>query len=55
MKVGDLITHARELHIVVEIRPSVPVARAGLEQVVLKNTKTLETRTIPMKWMRSLK
>ena len=55
MKVGDLITHARELHIVVSIEKSVPVARRGLEQVVLKDTKTLETRTIPMKWIRSLK
>ena len=51
MKVGDLITHSNEPHIVVKIRPSIPVARVGLEQVVLKNTKTLETRTIPRKWI----
>jgi hypothetical protein len=55
MKVGDLITHARQLHIVIEIKHSTPVARVGLEELVLKNTKTLETRTIPMKWIRSLK
>ena len=52
MKVGDLITHTNVPHIVVEIRPSVPVARAGLETVVLLNPKTLKTRTIPMKWLR---
>ena len=55
MKVGDLVNYTSEPHIVVKIRPSIPVARAGLEQVVLKNTKTLETRTIPIKWLRSIK
>ena len=53
MNVGDLVTHANIPHIVVEIRLSVPVARAGLETVVLLNPKTLKTRTIPMKWLRS--
>ena len=53
MKVGDLVNFTFEPHIVVEIRPSVSVARAGLEQVVLFNPKTLETRTIPIKWLRS--
>ena len=51
MKVGDLVYYTNEPHIVVEIRPSVPVARAGLEQVVLLNPKTLKTRTVPMKWI----
>ena len=50
MKVGDLITHCATPHIVVSIEQSVPVARQGFEQVVLKDTTTLETRTIPMKW-----
>ena len=52
MKVGDLVNYTSEPHIVVEIRPSVPVARAGLEHVVLLNPKTLKTRTVPMKWIR---
>ena len=53
MKVGDLVKYTNEPHIVVEIRPSVPVARAGLETVVLLNTQTLKTRTVPLKWVRS--
>ena len=53
MNVGDLVKYTNEPHIVVEIRPSVPVARAGLEQVVLLNTQTLKTRTVPIKWVRS--
>ena len=52
MKVGDLVNYTSEPHIVVEIRPSVPVARAGLETVVLLNTQTLKIRTVPMKWLR---
>ena len=52
MKVGDLITHNSELHIVVGFEQSFPVARADLEQVVLKDPKTLETRRVPMKWFR---
>jgi len=52
MKVGDLIAHANTPHIVVSIEQSIPVARKGLEMVVLKNTKTLETRRLPMKWLR---
>ena len=55
MNIGDLIRHQGELHIVVGFEQSAPVARAELEQVVLLNTQTLKTRTIPMKWMRSLK
>ena len=55
MKVGDLIEYNDAPYIVLKIRPSTPVARVGLEELVLKNTKTLETRTIPMKWIRSLK
>ena len=55
MKVGDLIAYIGSPHIVVSIEKSVPVARRGLEQVVLKDTKTLETRTVPMKWIRSSK
>jgi len=55
MKVGDLIRYIGSLHIVVSIEKSVPVARKGLETVVLKDTKTLETRTIPMKWIGSRK
>ena len=53
MKVGDLIRYQSELYIVVEISPSVPVARAGLETVVLHHTKSMKQRTIPMKWIRS--
>ena len=53
MNVGDLVTHVNIPHIVVEIRPSIPVARAGIDQVVLLNIQTLKTRTIPMKWLRS--
>jgi len=52
MKVGDLIRHQGELYIVIEIRPSVPVARQGLETVVLHHAKTMKQCTIPMKWMR---
>ena len=52
MKVGDLVNHNRELYIVVEIRPSVPVAIAGREIVVLHHTKTMKQQTIPMKWLR---
>ena len=52
MKVGDLIEYNDAPHIVLKIRPSRPVARQGLEQVVLKNTQTLKTYTIPVKWAR---
>ena len=52
MKVGDLIIHANAPHIVVGFEQSAPVARPDLEQVILKNTKTLETRRVPMKWFR---
>ena len=52
MKVGDLITHCAAPHIVVSIKQSAPVAKRGLEAVVLKNVVTLETRTVPMKWLR---
>ena len=52
MKVGDLIEYNDAPHIVLKIRSSRPVARVGLEQVVLKNTQTLETTTIPVKWVR---
>ncbi len=52
MKVGDLIEYNDAPHIVLKIRPSRPVARVGLEQVVLKNTQTLKTYAIPVKWMR---
>ena len=51
MNIGDLIAYRGTPHLVVEIRPSVPVARAGLETVVLLDTKQLETRTIPRKWI----
>ena len=53
MKVGDLIEYNDAPHIVLKIRPSRPVARVGLEQVVLKNTQTLKTHTIPRKWIRT--
>ena len=53
MRVGDLIVYRGTPHLVVKIRPSIPGARAGLEVVVLKDAKTLETRTIPTKWIRS--
>ena len=52
MKVGDLIDYNGELYIVVKIRPSIPTASTGQEIVVLKDAKTLETRTLPMKWIR---
>jgi hypothetical protein len=52
MKVGDLINYRGKPHIVVSIRPSMPVARPNHEQVVLKNTVTLKTRTTPMKWIK---
>ena len=52
MKVGDLIEYNDAPHIVLKIRPSKPVARQGLEQVVLKNTQTLKTYAIPVKWVR---
>ena len=52
MKVGDLIIHANTPHIVISIEQSIPVARKGVEIAVLKNTKTLETRRVPMKWLR---
>jgi len=55
MKVGDLIKYKGELHIVVKIRPSVPVARPELEQVVLHHTKSMKQRTVPMKWIRNRK
>ena len=51
MKVGDLIEYNGAPHIVLKIRPSEPVARVGLESVVLKNTKTLKTYAIPVKWV----
>ena len=52
MNIGDLIEYDGAPYIVLKIRPSRPVARQGLEQVVLKSTQTLKTRTIPVKWMR---
>ncbi len=52
MKVGDLISYRGTPHIVIEIKQTAPVARAGLEVVVMLDTTQLETRTIPMKWMR---
>jgi len=52
MKIGDLINFRGTPHIVIKIRPSIPVVRAGQEIVVLKDAKTLETRTIPTKWIR---
>ena len=55
MKVGDLIQYNDAPYIVLKIRSSRPVARVGLEQVVLKNTQTLETTTIPVKWVRRSK
>ena len=53
MNVGDLIQYNAAPHIVLRIRPSKPVARVGLEQVVLKNTQTLKSHTIPRKWIRT--
>ena len=53
MNVGDLIEYNDALHIVLKIRPSKPVAREGLQQVVLKNIQTLKTHTIPRKWIRT--
>ena len=52
MKVGDLIEYNDAPHIVLSIAPSKPVAKVGLENVVLKNTQTLKTYTIPVKWAR---
>lgn len=52
MKVGDLVYYLRIPHIVVTIEQSVPVARRGFQTVVLKDTTTLETRTLPMKWLK---
>ena len=52
MNIGDLISYRGAPHIVVGFEQSVPVARPDLEQVILKNTKTLETRRVPMKWFR---
>ena len=55
MKVGYLIGFRGTPHLVVKIRPSIPNARAGQEIAVLKDAKTLETRTVPLKWIRSSK
>ena len=55
MNIGDLIGFRGALHLVVKIRPSIPNAIAGQEIAVLKDTKTLETRTVPMKWIRNRK
>ena len=55
MNIGDLIGFRGTPHIVVKIRPPIPNARTGQEIVVLKDTKTLETRTIPTKWIRNRK
>tara|TARA_R110002167_G_scaffold153748_1_gene347980 strand:+ start:146 stop:307 length:162 start_codon:yes stop_codon:yes gene_type:complete len=52
MEIGDLIEYNDAPHIVLKIRPSEPVARVGLEHVVLKNTQTLKTHIIPVKWVR---
>ena len=52
MNIGDLIVYRGTPHLVVKIRPSIPNARAGQEIMVLKDAKTLETRTIPLKWIR---
>lgn len=51
MKVGDMIDYRGTIHIVLNIRPSMPVARRGLEQVVIKDMTTLKNRTIPIKWI----
>ena len=52
MKAGDLINYRGKPHIVVYIRPSMPVARRGKEMVSLTDTTTLETREVPMKWIK---
>ena len=52
MKVGDLIEYNDAPHIMLSIAPSKPVAKVGLENVVLKNTQTLKTYTIPRQWIR---
>ena len=51
MRVGDLIVYRGTPHLVVKIRPSIPNNRAGQEMVVLLDTKQLETRSIPRKWI----
>ena len=48
MKAGDLINYRGKPHIVVYIRPSMPVARRGKEMVSLTDTTTLETREVHM-------
>ena len=55
MKVGDLISFRGTLHVVVKIRAAIPNGTDAREIVVLKDTKTLGTRTVPMKWIRSSK
>ena len=52
MNVGDLIKYQGELYMVVKIRPSVPVARPNLEQVVLHHAKSCKKRTVPMRWLK---
>ena len=55
MKDGDLISFRGTLHLVVKIRAAIPNGTDAREIVVLKDAKTLETRTLPMKWIRSSK
>tara|TARA_R110001599_G_scaffold278131_5_gene479525 strand:- start:73 stop:240 length:168 start_codon:yes stop_codon:yes gene_type:complete len=55
MKVGDLISYRGAPHLVVEIRSSIPLARAGQEVVVMLDTTQLETRTVPVRWIRNSK
>ena len=55
MKAGDLISYRGTPHLVVEIRSSIPLARAGQEVVVLLDAKQLETRIVPSRWIRSSK
>ena len=55
MKVGDLVYYLDIPHIVVSIEQTVPVAIRGFgdyRKTVLKDTTTLETRTLPMKWLK---
>ena len=52
MKVGDLIAYHGEPHLIIRIEQSVPVAKKGLEKVVLMNTKSLTTFIMPLKWLR---
>jgi len=55
MKVGDLISYRGAPHIVIEFKQSVPVARPDLVELVLLDTTQLETRSVPIKWIRNSK